>query len=111
MILWGFLGQVNSAPFLGVSSGRLLEKNNLLFLEFELASVTCFTMQCGRNVVLRILRLDQKKPDSFYLCFWGTLSCHVRNLTTPRTDPEASVLWPLDMKSQLIGKDSDAGKD
>ena len=30
-----------------------------------------------------------------------------------RTDAEAevSVLWPPDMKSQLIGKDSDAGKD
>ena len=26
MILWGFLGQVNSAPFLGVTSGRLPEK-------------------------------------------------------------------------------------
>ena len=30
-----------------------------------------------------------------------------------KTDPEAetSLLWPLDMKSQLIGKDPDAGKD
>ena len=30
-----------------------------------------------------------------------------------RTDPEAEVpiLWPPDMKSQLNGKDSDAGKD
>ena len=30
-----------------------------------------------------------------------------------RTDveAEASILWPPDMKSQLIGKDSDAGKD
>ena len=30
-----------------------------------------------------------------------------------RTDPEAEVpiLWPPDAKSQLIGKDSDAGKD
>ena len=25
--------------------------NNLLFLEFKLALVTCFTIQCGRNVV------------------------------------------------------------
>jgi len=24
---------------------------------------------------------------------------------------EASILWPPDVKSQLIGKDSDAGKD
>ena len=28
-----------------------------------------------------------------------------------RTDAEASILWPPDAKSQLIGKDSDAGKD
>ena len=29
---------------------------------------------------------------------------------TGRTDAEASVLWPPDVKSQLNGKDSDAGK-
>ena len=30
-----------------------------------------------------------------------------------RTDAEveAAVLWPSDVKSQLIGKDTDAGKD
>ena len=30
-----------------------------------------------------------------------------------RTDAEAeaSILWPLDVKSQLIGKDPDAGKE
>ena len=30
-----------------------------------------------------------------------------------RTDAEAEalILWPFDAKSQLIGKDSDAGKD
>ena len=27
-----------------------------------------------------------------------------------RTDAEASMLWPPDAKSQLIGKDPDAGK-
>ena len=27
------------------------------------------------------------------------------------TDAEAPILWPLDMKSQLIGKDSNAGRD
>ena len=32
---------------------------------------------------------------------------------TGRTDTgaEAPILWPPDAKSQLIGKDSDAGKD
>ena len=28
-----------------------------------------------------------------------------------RTAAEASILWPLDAKSQLIGNDLDAGKD
>ena len=28
-----------------------------------------------------------------------------------RTDAEAPILWPPDMKSQLIRKDPDAGKD
>ena len=27
-----------------------------------------------------------------------------------RTDAEAPILWPPDVKSQLIGKDPDAGK-
>ena len=27
-----------------------------------------------------------------------------------RTDAEAPILWPLDVKSQLVGKDPDAGK-
>ena len=28
-----------------------------------------------------------------------------------RTEAEAPILWPPDVKSQLIGKDPDAGKD
>ena len=28
-----------------------------------------------------------------------------------KTDAEATILWPPDAKSWLIGKDSDAGKD
>ena len=28
-----------------------------------------------------------------------------------RSDAEALIFWPLEMKSQLIGKDHDAGKD
>ena len=29
---------------------------------------------------------------------------------TGRTDAEAPIFWPPDVKSQLIGKDHDAGK-
>ena len=32
-------------------------------------------------------------------------------LFTGRTDAEAPILWPPDVKSRLIGKDHDAGKD
>ena len=28
-----------------------------------------------------------------------------------KAEAEASILWPCDVKSQLIGKDPDAGKD
>ena len=30
---------------------------------------------------------------------------------TGRTDAEAAIVWPPDVKSRLIGKDPDAGKD
>ena len=30
---------------------------------------------------------------------------------TGRTDAEAAIFWSSDVKSQLIGKDTDAGKD
>ena len=30
---------------------------------------------------------------------------------TGKTDTEAPILWPPDAKSQLTGKDPDAGKD
>ena len=32
-------------------------------------------------------------------------------IRTGRTDAEAPILWPPDVKSQLTGKDPDAGKD
>ena len=32
-------------------------------------------------------------------------------IESPDTEAEAPVLWPPDVKSQLIGKDPDAGKD
>ena len=31
--------------------------------------------------------------------------------TDAEAEAEAPILWPLDVKSQLIGKDPDAGKD
>ena len=37
----------------------------------------------------------------------GYQSC----ISIGRTEAEAPILWPPDVKSQLTGKDSDAGKD
>ena len=48
------------------------------------------------------------------------LDCQIKSVSpkgnqswifTGRTDVEAPVLWPPDVKSQLVGKDPDAGKD
>ena len=62
-------------------------------------------------------------------CFWivlektleSPLDCKEMKLVNPkgnqpwicigRTDAEGPILWPLDAKSQSIGKDPDAGKD
>ena len=33
------------------------------------------------------------------------------SIVTGMTDAEAPIVWPCDAKSQLIGKDPDAGKD
>ena len=39
------------------------------------------------------------------------LTCLLRNLYTGQeTEAEAPILWPPDVKSQLIRKDPDAGK-
>ena len=48
-----------------------------------------------------------------YIWAFKTVS-HIGNrsgIFIGRTDTEPPVLWPLDGKSQLTGKDPDAGKD
>ena len=49
MILWGFLGQVNSAPFLGVTSGRLLEKLLKHFLTYLDLGIFLFTLMLNHK--------------------------------------------------------------
>ena len=67
----------------------------------------------------------RQRIDAFKLQCWrrleSPLDCREMKLVNPkesqpwifigRTDAEAPILWPLDMKSQLIGKASDAGED
>ena len=36
---------------------------------------------------------------------------NLRKANSSDTEPKSPVLWPPDAKSQLIGKDPDAGKD
>ena len=50
------------------------------------------------------------EPMSPALEAWGLNHWTTRKVTG-RTDAEAPILWPLDAKSWLIGKDPDAGKD
>ena len=47
---------------------------------------------------------------------WTDSNLYITEVNQPwifigKTDPEAPMLWPPDAKSQLIGKDPDAGKD
>ena len=65
--------------------------------------------------------------DAFQLWCWRSssesLNCKENKAVNPRgcqpwifigktlAETEAPILWPLDMKSQLIGKDPDAGRD
>ena len=67
----------------------------------------------------------RQRIDAFKLQCWrrleSPLDCREMKLVNPiesqpwifigQTDAEAPILWPLDMKSQLTGKASDAGED
>ena len=73
-----------------------------------------------------IKKAECRRTDAFELWCWGRhlrVPWTVRRsnqsilkenhswLFTGRTDAEAPILWPLNVKSRLIGKDPDAGKD
>ena len=75
-----------------------------------------------------IKKVERWKTDAFKLWCWRRPQHfespldyreikpvnHKRNqpyIFIGRVDAEAPILWPPDVKSQLIGKDSDAGKD
>ena len=49
--------------------------------------------------------LDRKEIQRVYPK--GNQSC----IFIGRTDAEAPIIWPPDVKSQIIGKELDAGKD
>ena len=99
-----------------------------------------WSIDCGRNDVLGLLRLGVKKTHSFCISSWSTyfkvlplqpvvlektfespLDCKEMKPVNPKenqpwifigkTDAEAPTFWLPDAKSQLTGKDPDAAKD
>ena len=73
-----------------------------------------------------IKKSENQRIDAFELWYWRRLlrvpwtALRSNQLTLKkinserepgRTDAEAPILWPPDANSQLIGKDSDAGRD
>ena len=68
---------------------------------------------------------EHRQTDAFKLCCWrrlkSPLDCKEIKPVNPkenqpcvfigRSDAEAPILWPSEVKSQLISKDPDSGKD
>ena len=71
----------------------------------KLQKIDAFKLQCWRRL-LRVPWTARKSNQSI-------LKEISLEIFTGRTDAkaEAPILWPPDAKSQLIGKDPDAGKD
>ena len=69
-----------------------------------------------------VKKAECQRTDAFELCCWRRLlripwtarrsnQLILKEIFIGRTDAEAPILRLLDMESQLIGKDPDAGKD
>ena len=56
----------------------------------------------------RSVMLDAKSRLGIIFCIYGATDDPFHRTDA---DAEAPILWPPDAKSQLIGKDRDAGKD
>ena len=63
----------------------------------------CFRTVTLEKIIESLLDSKEIKPIN--------LKGNQPRILTERTDAEAPILWPPDLKSQLIGKDPDAGKD
>ena len=89
-------------------SWRQLESKSVFFFPWRIVLLWKRIVYCFRVVVLKKtletpLDCQEFKPFNPK----GNQSC----ISTGRTDAEVLVLWPPDVKSQLIGKAPDAGKD
>ena len=80
-----------------------------------------FELRCGsmpENFVSSSSNFTKSAPNLPLWPGWQTVIRHQNTFINPqpwifigRTDAEAPTLWPPDVKSQLNGKDPDAGKD
>ena len=104
---------------------QLVEKQRHYFANEGLYSQSYGFSSCHA----RMWELDSKKGWVLKNCFWtvvlekteSPLDCMEIKpvnpkgkqpwIVTGRTHAEAPILWPLDAKSQLSGKDLDSGKD
>ena len=66
-------------------------------LERRLSTEELMFLNCGTGEVSRVTRRARQSNQSI--------------LREINPEAEGPILWPLDAKSQLIGKDPDAGKD
>ena len=81
-------------------------------------------LQYCKVISLQLIKINGKNNSNKLWCwrrFESPLDCKEIKLVNPkenqswifigRTDAEAPILWPSDLKNWLIGKDPDAGKD
>ena len=101
MILWRFLGQVNSKPFLEVISGRLLEKSSILMYACILGYKTSNTTLAATHrsvcflIFIYLFWLGQVLPVAhrMFVVACGTFSCGTQTLSCGLL--VAACMWDL----------------
>ena len=63
-------------------------------------------LESDQEATGRIIKLSE---DSVALRWHKFVLCYI--IIVPNSVAAIAILWPLDVKSRLIGKDPDAGKD
>ena len=107
--------------------GILKSKVITLLTKVCLVKVMVFSVVMFGCETWTIEKAEHWRTDAFRLLCWrrleSLLDCKVITPVSPKgnqpwifierthAEAEAPILWPLDMKSGLIGKDPDAGKD
>ena len=105
---------------------KLKSRDTTLLTKIRLVKAMIFPVVMYRCEIWSIKKAEQYKIDGFLSVelektLQSPLHCEEIKPVNPegnqpwifigRTDAEAPILWPLDVKSRLIGKDPEAGKD